>query len=142
MFQVSTTLERAEAWNNVLAFAPSMQYPSLRQNTEIGAGYTAGGVVNLGVNWTNTATADSDPYHPIPGTLAGVTNLRRGSTLPFDTTTLQPLAGGALVDAASTPASLAAATAAHPLAYQLNAAGQRVARAVNGAASDLGAIER
>ena len=139
MFNLSTTEEKAEVWNNVFYFAPSVTYPALRQNTDIGANWTAGGIVNLGRNWINSNWSDTGNRQAIPGQVNGAANLIIGNTPPIDLTTLAPLAGSAIVDA-----SLAgpAAAAGFKLNYQLDGRYLPQARPVTGAAADLGAKER
>lgn len=145
LFQLSTTLERAEVWNNVFVFDAAITYPSMRATQDVNTAYwTPGGVVNLGRNWISANWDDSDPYHPVPGQLLGRTNMLSGAAAPVDTTTLVPTAGGAATDTAQTPPgpAIAAVLASHPVLYQLNAQFQPVARSVSGAAADLGAVER
>ena len=147
MFQLSTTDERAEVWNNILAWAPTVQYASLRAKQDLdpscvdskGAPCQSGGVVNLGKNWINANWADSDPYHVVNGQVTGQTNLVTGAVLPVDLTTLIPLAGSVVIDATQTNPS---AVSTYPLSNQINSLFQGVVRQVNGAASDLGAVER
>jgi hypothetical protein len=145
LFQVSTTLERVEAWNNVFVFDAGITYPALRANQEVNTTYwTAGGIVNLGRNWISAHWADSDPYHTVPGQLLGQGNLLSGPVAPVDVTTLVPLAGSAVVDVAQTAFSsaVAAALAAHPVSYQLDAQFNPQIRTTSGAGADLGALER
>lgn len=145
LFQVSTTLERVEAWNNVFVFDAGITYPALRANQDVNTAYwTPGGIVNLGRNWISARWADSDPYHTVPGQVLGQANMVAGPAAPVDPATLVPLAGSAVIDAAQTAFSsaVAAALAAHPVAYQLDTQFNPRARTVLGAGVDLGAIER
>jgi hypothetical protein len=145
IFQVSTTLERVEAWNNVFVFDSGISYPAMRANQDINTTYwTAGGIVNLGRNWINAGWGDSDPYHKVPGQLLGQNNLITGPSAPVNPSTLVPLAGSAVVDAAQTvfSSAVAAALTAHPVGYQLDAQFNPQIRTVAGTAADLGAIER
>ena len=108
LFQLSTTDEHAEVWNNVFAFAPDPAglkswFPSFRASQDGSDGVTSGGIMNLGVNWTNivctadnTSCPDTDSDHPTDGELNGVDNLVFGKSLAIDPTTLHPLAGSAL----------------------------------------------
>jgi hypothetical protein len=139
VFQISTTEERVEAWNNVIHFAPSVQQRSLRMNQEVATPWVGGGVLNLGVNWISTGWQDSDIWHRVGGSVSGTHLLITGSDLPVDATTLQPLAGSALIDRA---AVMPSAVSAHPLLWQLDANRRPVARPVNGVGRDLGAVER
>ncbi len=141
LFHLSTTLENAQVWNNVLYFASTVTYPSLRANTEVNTAYwTAGGTLNLGKNWATSTLADSDPWHPIPGTVTGWTNLTKGTTQPFDALTDTPLSGTAIVDTAQADLS---AVMAYPVQFQMDPttfAG--VARTTYGSGSDMGGVER
>ena len=141
IFQLSTTEETAEVWNNVIYFNDSVQIGnrSLRASQDTSAGYTSGGIVNLGVNWISNGWLDSDIYHPVSGQLNGTANLITGTTAPFDRSTGVPLAGSALVDAGVTGPG---AAAAYTVDYQLNSSFKPVARIVNGSRTDLGAVER
>lgn len=141
LFQLATTLEKAEVWNNVFHFASTVTYPSVRATSSVNTTYwTAGGTVNLGKNWGVSTLADSDPYHPVPGTLSGMTNLIKGTSAPFDTSTYIPLSGSAIVDVGQ--ANLTAVSA-YPVQYQIDLATfAPKARSVKGSGVDLGGIER
>ena len=140
LFNLSTTEERAEVWNNIFYFAPTVTYPSMRQNTSgLGAGWTAGGILNLGRNWINSNWADNDPWHPIPGQLNGAGNMITGSAAPIDLGSLVPLPGSSVVDAAQAGPGAASQFAVN---YQLTPQYRPQSRSVSGAAADLGAIER
>lgn len=139
LFQLSTTDEHAEVWNNVFTFAPTVAYPSWRATSSVGTTWTAGGVLNFGVNWINANSADSDPYHSVPGTVSGQSQLIKGSSPPIDTSTLVPLAGSAVIDAAQANLS---AVGGFPVEYQLDVNAVAQSRHTNGAAPDLGAVER
>lgn len=146
LFQISTTLETAEVWNNVIVYAPSAIYPNLRTTQEVNTDYwTSGGNVNLGRNWISQNWTDTDPWHPVPGQLLGQSNLITGASPPISMSTLALIGGiNPAVDAATVAPSsdVAAATASHPVLYQLDTQFQPQARAITGAAMDLGAIER
>ncbi|WP_338414478.1 hypothetical protein [uncultured Sphaerotilus sp.] len=101
VFQISTTLEKVEAWNNVFYFAPSVAQRNLRMHQEVAAPWVGGGVLNLGVNWISTGWQDSDPWHPVGGTLSGTQWLQTGTGMPVDATTMQPMRAGALTGRAS-----------------------------------------
>ena len=145
VFQLSTTLERAEVWNNVFIFDAGVTYRAMRANQDVNPTYwVGGGIVNLGKNWITTGWADSDPDHPVTGQLLGQANVLNGATAPVALTTLLPLAGSAAVDGGQTAfgASVAAVSAAFPVAHQLDAQFRPVVRAVSGTSADLGALER
>ena len=140
VFQISTTEERVDAWNNVIHFAPTVRQRNLRMDQDVVAPWVGGGVLNLGVNWISQGWQDSDVWHHVGGSVSGTDRLITGTDLPFDATTMRPVSGSALIDRAqATPPAL---SAAHPLTRQLNAQRRPVARTVNGAGSDLGAVER
>ncbi len=140
IFQLATTLETAEVWNNVFLFDAGVTGRNLRQTTDLnGSAWTPGGVVNLWRNWASSGWVDSDVYHPVPGQLNGTGNLLSGASSPLDAVSYVPLAAGAAVDA-----GVAGPTAAsgYPTTYQVSAGGLGSPRSVNGTALDLGAIER
>lgn len=141
LFQIATTEETAEVWNNIFYFDASVDagYRNLRATSEIGASWTAGGIVNLGRNWINDDWSDSDPYHSVPGELNGSARLLTGNTAPIDLTTLVPLAQSAVVDAGENGP---AAVSAYPVSAQLNSSYAPTSRSVKGSAIDLGALER
>ncbi|MGH6648962.1 hypothetical protein, partial [Aquabacterium sp.] len=147
MFQLSTTDERAEVWNNILAWAPSVQYASLRAKQDLdpacidskGAACQSGGILNFGKNWINANWADSDPYHVVTGQVTGQANLIKGATLPVDLATMIPLAGSAVIDASTANLS---AVSTYTVSNQISSTFQALVRNVNGAAADLGAMER
>ena len=119
IFQITTTDEKVEAWNNVFAFSDNVQYPSMRANQEVDTG-TTGGIVNLYKNWIVDTWADSDPYHPVSGQLNGIAQLVLGKGLPFDLTTFQPTKEELVDNAIETPSTLANMVSAYPVQYQLN----------------------
>ena len=139
VFQISTTEERVEAWNNAIHFAPTVTQRNLRMGQEVATPWVGGGVLNLGVNWISSGWQDSDVWHPVGGTLSGQYRVLNGPAQPFDAVSMQPLAGSALVDRA---AVAPAAVAGHPLQWQLDANRRPVPRPVRGVGRDLGAVER
>jgi hypothetical protein len=141
LFQIDTTEERAEVFNNIFVFDASVAegYRSMRASRDVGAAWTPGGIVNLGRNWISGGWADSDVYHPVKGQLNGTGNLISGTTPPIDLATMLPLAGSAVVDTGQAPP---AAASAYVLSYQLGAGFAPTARTVNGSGLDIGALER
>ena len=139
VFQISTTEERVEAWNNVIHFAPSVVQRNLRMDQEVAPPWEGGGVLNLGVNWISAGWQDIDIWHRVGGTVHGTHQFITGGNLPVDATTLQPLTGSPLIDRA---AAALPALSAHPLLWQLDANRRPMARPVNGVGRDLGAVER
>lgn len=142
LFQISTTLETVEAWDNVFVFA-GVGDAMLRMNQwDIAPGWTAAGTLHLGRNWISDGWHDSDLYNPVGGVVTGTANLIGGPASPLDATTFVPLAGSAVVDAA---VAGPAGASAHPLDRQLVLGQgwlQAEPRVVHGGAADLGAIER
>jgi hypothetical protein len=139
IFQLATTEEKAEVWNNVFIFASTVTEKNLRMTSEISGAWTPGGIVNLGRNWASTGWQDSDQYHTVPGQLNGTANLINGTTSPLDISTFGPLAGSAVVDAGVAGPS---AASGYGVSYQINAQGVPASRSVKGSAIDMGAIER
>ena len=140
LFQLSTTEERAEIWNNVFSFASTVPYPSLRMNQQdVGSYWTPGGIVNLGKNWISSRWADSDPWPPIPGSVTGQANMITGATAPYDLASFVPLAGSTILDTAQANLS---AVSAYPVLFQLDASAQPKARSTVGSGIDLGSVER
>ena len=142
IFQLSTTLENAQVWNNVFNFASTIAAPSMRAAWDsVNSQYwTAGGTYVLGKNWAPTKFVDATPGRTVPPTVTGFSNLIKGSTSPTDPSTAIPLSGSAIVDAAQ--ADLAAVVN-HPVLYQFDLATMSgKVRTTAGAARDLGAFER
>ncbi|MDZ7858212.1 hypothetical protein [Sphaerotilus sp.] len=141
IFQISTTEETVEAWNNVFWFDGTVTELNLRQaeNDSLAKTYTPDGILNLGVNWIRTGWTDTTQWKTLKGQVKGTANLIAGSTLPFDAATFMPLAGTALLDAGQ---AAPAGAAAHPLTYQLGSNFLPQARTVKGSKVDLGAVER
>ncbi|MDP4299895.1 right-handed parallel beta-helix repeat-containing protein [Leptothrix discophora] len=142
LFQLATTEETAQVWNNVFVMrdSVSLSQRNVRQSTDLnGSAWTPGGIVELGQNWISTGWQDSDADHAVPGALNGTANLRSGTTSPLDPATLVPLAGSVPVDAAQ--AGVGAAAGITPV-YQISVNGRVSARTRNGAALDMGALER
>jgi hypothetical protein len=140
LFQLATTEEKAEVWNNVFVFAANVTNKNMRMSSDLnGSAWTPGGILNLGKNWISTGWADSDQYHPVPGQLNGTANLITGATSPLDANTFMPLAGSAVVDAG---VAGPAAASGYSVNYQISNASVPSVRKVNGSAVDLGALER
>jgi hypothetical protein len=139
IFQLSTTEEKAEVWNNIFTFDPAVAYKCMRANQEVAAPWTGGGIVNLYKNWINSGWSDSDIYHPVPGELNGTENMIAGGVLPIDAATFVPIAGSAVVDSGIT-GPLSGDNV--PPQYQIGMDGVVTERVVNGNTMDLGAIEK
>ena len=141
LFQIDTTEEKAEIFNNVFVFDASIAVGrrNMRASREVGAAWTPGGIVNLGRNWISRGWADTDAYHPVNGQLNGANNLIVGATLPIDLASMLPLPGSAVVDAGQAPP---AAVSAFVPSYQLGTGFMPAVRTVNGSGMDIGALER
>ncbi|MBP8175624.1 MAG: hypothetical protein U1F21_17160 [Sphaerotilus natans] len=141
LFQISTTLETVEAWNNVFWFDASVTSLNLRQaeNDSLSTSYTPDGILNLGVNWIRSDWTDTTAWKTLKGQVNGTANLLTGSSAPFDTSSFVPNASSAIIDAGKAGPS---AASAYGVNYQLDSSYAPVARTVKGAAIDLGATER
>lgn len=141
LFQISTTEETAEVWNNIFYCASGIAsgYCRMRATSEVGSDWTPGGIVNLWKNWASSGWTDSDPNHTVPGQLNGSANVISGASAPIDLATLIPLSGSAVVDAG---VAGPAAASAYVVNAQLGANFAPTTRAVNGGSIDIGAVER
>jgi hypothetical protein len=140
LFQLSTTEEHAEIWNNAFYFEPTVTYPQLRQRQDVNTTYwTNGGVLNLGKNWMNANWTDAGPWHVVGGQVFGQANMITGTRAPFAAVTLLPLVDSPLLDVAQADLS---AVASYPAQYQLNTKYVPMIRQTKGAGRDLGALER
>jgi hypothetical protein len=139
VFQLSTTEERAEVWNNAIVFASTVAEKSLRAGQSVQPPWVTGGIINLGRNWLSLGWQDIDQWHTLTGQLLAAAAQSMGLRSPLVAGGWVPQAGGALVDAAvSAPAGVAAV----PVLWQLDAVGRTQARVTKGAAPDLGAVEQ
>ncbi|WKB54673.1 hypothetical protein [Eleftheria terrae] len=143
VFQLSTTDEKAEVWNNVFMFDRDIEFPRMREKQDNAEPFAlpsqTGGIVNLGRNWIDAKWSDAGPWHKVGGQLNGAANLITGTTPPVDPATMQPLPGSPVLDAGQ-EAPLAARNVT--VQYQFDGKGQLVKRQSVGAGMDLGAIER
>jgi len=135
VFQLSTTEERAEVWNNAFVFASTVAEKSLRMSQSVGPAWTSGGVLNLGRNWLSIGWQDIDQWHTVGGQLNVQIPPLTGLRSPLVAGGWVPQTGSALVDAA------VAGPLAVPVEWQLDASGRSQPRGVRGAAADLGATE-
>jgi hypothetical protein len=136
VFQLSTTEERAEVWNNTFVFASTVAEKSLRMSQSVEPPWVSGGVLNFGRNWLSTGWQDTDQWHTVAGQLLMAAPLLTGLRSPLVAGGWVPQPGSLLVDAA-VPGPLSV-----PVAWQLDASGRSQPRAVHGAAADLGAVEQ
>jgi len=138
MFQLSTTEEHAEIFNNIIVYASSASYKALRDGTDVGSAWTAGGTINLGVNWINSGWVLHDQYHVVNAPVTGMANMITGPTPPISLTTLQPLPSSAVIDKAQ---ALLPKTQPYPVLFEYSADLQGSVRTQTGIAFDLGALE-
>lgn len=139
VFQLSTTEERAEVWNNALVFASTVAEKSLRAGQSVQPPWVTGGIVNVGRNWLSTGWQDIDQWHTLTGQLLLAVAPLVGLRSPLVAGGWVPQPGSALVDAGvSAPTGVTAV----PILWQLDAVGRTQARVTKGAAPDLGAVEQ
>ncbi|WP_053013861.1 hypothetical protein [Caldimonas brevitalea] len=139
LFQLSTTEEKAEVWNNVFMFDPAIKYPRMREKQDNAPGIASGGILNLGRNWIDARWSDAGPWHTVGGKLNGAANLITGTTPPVDLATMRPLAGSPVLDNAQAGP---AAAQAYVVAYEMQNPTELAKRLVVGSGLDLGAVER
>lgn len=139
LFQLSTTEESAEVWNNVFAFAPTIPLPRMRAATEVGTAWKTGGTLSLGRNWINRNWRDTIAREPLSAPLRGIENLVTGNTSPVDPSTLIPNKGVPVLDASPNQPTEAAQ---HPVLYQLDARLRPTLRRNGAFGKTLGAIEQ
>lgn len=138
IFQISTTEETAEIWNNVFVFEPSIKEKNLRMTQDVGTSWTAGGIVHLGKNWATTGVQDSDVGHDVTGKLEGLSNVLTGTSPPIDLKTFVPRAGSPILDVGAAGPK---AAAGYSVDFQLDADRNPLPRQTKGAGIDLGAFE-
>jgi hypothetical protein len=140
IFQISSTQETVEAWNNVFWFDSTVTELNMRQaeNDSLAPAYTPDGTLNLGVNWIKAGWTDTTQWKTLKGVVTGTGNLITGTSSPFDLTTFVPLASSPILNVGQ--AALAGSTN-YPLTYQLNPSLVPAVRTSNGGV-DLGAVER
>ncbi len=136
IFRISTTDETVQAWNNVFYFEGA-GYLREAENDGVGASWVKDGHLVLGVNWIRSGW--SAARTSLNGSVSGAAGLIVGSSAPMDLNSYVPLGGTAILDVGTAgPVGFSG----HPLGYQLDANRLPVARTVNGAAVDIGAVER
>ena len=97
LFQISTTEERVQAWNNIVVYAPTVQSRLLRADQDIGASWTSGGIVTLGAdNRIVSGWRDTSPWHPVGGQLIGAERVTTIDAMPADPAALIAQSGGLL----------------------------------------------
>jgi hypothetical protein len=143
LFQISTTLEHVEAWNNIFTAATTnlntyLRMPQYQIDPPTGP-WIPGGTLTLGKNFISSGWTDTDIYHTMSGALNGSAALVAGTSLPIDTATYVPLANSVVLNAAVTGP---AGASAYTVTGEISSAAIPAARPVNGPAMDLGAVER
>jgi hypothetical protein len=136
IFRISTTEETVQAWNNVFYFEGT-GYLREAENDGVGASWVRDGNLVLGVNWIRKGW--SAERTKLNGSVKGTANLLEGASAPIDLNSYAPLAGSSIVDRGAANLS---EVAGHPVGFQLNPDRSPIRRSVNGAALDLGAVER
>ncbi len=136
IFRISTTDETVQAWNNVFYFEGT-GYLREAENDGVGASWVKDGNLVLGVNWIRSGW--SAARTSLTANVSGTASLIVGAAAPMDLNSFVPLAGNAIVDAGTGgPGALSG----YPVGFQLDANRLPALRNINGAAVDLGAIER
>jgi hypothetical protein len=138
IFQISTTQETVQAWNNVFWFADTVTSLNMRQNENdsLAPAYTPDGILNLGVNWIKAGWTDTTEWKTLKGQVNGADNLITGTSAPFDLVMFNPLPGSPILNASQ---AMLPAVSSFPVDKQYTATGV-VSRVLNGAL-DLGAVE-
>ena len=90
LFQLSTTEETAEVWNNIFVFDSTIPYPRMRAGTEVGGAWKPGGILRLGRNWIGAKWKDAIPRDKLGLPLIGTENLITGVRMPISTSTIFP----------------------------------------------------
>lgn len=140
LFQISTTKETVEAYNNVFWGDATMNgafYLRQAENDGMSPLYVRSGILNLGKNWFKQGLMDTDVDHPITGTVTGMATQMYGATIPFDSVTYKPLTGSVIIDVTQSGMS---AVSGYPVSYQY-APWAPVVRKITGTSLDLGAFE-
>jgi hypothetical protein len=145
MFQISTTLEKVEAWNNIFLMASTNKYLRMPQYqidpppTSSTYNWIPGGMLNLRTNWISTGWSETDMYHTMAVAMTGASNMITGTSAPIDTTTLIPGAGSTVVD---TGVAGPTAASGYSVSNQISSTYIPAARTVKGTAIDIGAVEK
>ena len=145
LFQIATTLEHVEAWNNIFTAATTntqtyMRMPQYQMYPATGV-WIPSGTINLGINYISTGWADTSTNinYPISGLMMGYSNMLIGNSIPIDTTTYIPLANSVVLDASMTGPQ---ASTSYLVTNQISSTAAPSVRPRNGVGMDLGAVER
>lgn len=139
VFDLATTDERAEVFNNVF-YGENAQIV-LRGSWGEGDSptYVAGGKINLGRNWIKSGWLPNHASNPLAGSvLTGTENVIVGADAPIDSKTFAPVAGSPIIDRAM---PLPPVAAPYVVEYEWDPTLVGAKRTTKGAAPDLGAIE-
>jgi len=137
LFQLSTTEETAQIWNNVFLFDDAIPHPRMRAGQDNADGIESGGIVQLDRNWIVARWSDAGPWHKVGGQLRGANRLLTGARAPVDAATLKPLPASPLTGAGVAGPDRARS---HEVKWQPGPDGEAVARRSSGAGSTLGAL--
>lgn len=144
IFQISTTLEHAQIFNNVLWIGGKPRFTGLLAATQdVGKLWRDGGTVHLGVNLFNQGwgvNEDPGANHASHAIVTGQQAMLTARSLPVDLTSFRLVKGSAAIDAAQSAATLPA-VAAHPVDHEYTEDLRGRPRVIAGKAMDLGAIE-
>ncbi len=144
IFQISTTQEHAQIFNNVLWISGGPRYIGLLGPThDLGRLWTDGGTVNLGVNLFNDGwivNPDRGANHASHAVVSGKEKMLTTSADPIDATSFRLVKGSAGVDAAQSAAAFPSVTS-HPVDHEYTEDFRGRPRVLVGKAMDLGALE-
>lgn len=144
IFQLSTTLEHAQVFNNVLWMNGKPRYSGLLAKTDdIGKLWKDGGTVNLGVNLFNegwTVNPDRGANHAPRAVVSGNEKMLTSSSPPIDLNTFRLVKGSAGIDAAQSTSAFPSLRA-HPVDHEYTDDLRGRPRTIAGKGMDLGALE-
>ncbi|MFT3665105.1 hypothetical protein [Piscinibacter sp.] len=138
LFQLSTTQETAQVWNNVFLFDATIPHPRMRDGQDNAPGIESGGIVRLDRNWIVSRWSDAGPWHKVGGQLHGASRLLSGARPPVDAATLKPIASSPLVGAGVVGPESARL---HEVKWQIGPRGEILPRNSSGNSGTLGALE-
>ena len=144
IFQISTTQEHAQIFNNVLWISGEPRYTGLLAPTrDLGKFWEDGGTVNLGVNLFNDGwivNPDRGANHASHAVVTGNEKMLTTSAAPIDATSFRLVKGSPGVDAAQSAAAFPSVVS-HPVDHEYTEDFRGRPRVVVGKATDLGALE-
>lgn len=144
IFQISTTQEHAQIFNNVLWMSGRPRHSGLLAPTrDLGKFWQDGGTVYLGVNLFNdgwTVNPDPGANHATHAIVSGQQWMLTTKSMPVDLTTFRLVNGSPGIDMAQ-PATNWPPVAAHPVDHEYTDDLRGRPRVVAGKAMDLGAVE-